>query len=61
MSNAQRSPKGVLLEDLTWIEGVYGDPTLATREKGELLVQSLIAGILQDIEALRRSELPQRL
>ena len=41
--------------------GVYGDPTLATREKGDHLVEALIAGILQDIEALRRSELPQRL
>ena len=41
--------------------GVYGDPTLATRAKGELLVEALIAGILQDIEALRHSELPQRL
>jgi creatinine amidohydrolase len=41
--------------------GVFGDPTLATREKGDHLVEALISGILQDIETLRCSELPQRL
>ena len=38
--------------------GVYGDPTLATREKGDQVVEALVAGILRDIEALRCSELP---
>lgn len=33
--------------------GVFGDPTLATREKGEILLRGLVAGILKDIEDLR--------
>jgi creatinine amidohydrolase len=37
--------------------GVYGDATLATREKGARVVEALVAGILQDIEALKHSEL----
>lgn len=35
--------------------GVYGDPTLATREKGEAIVEAMVEGILEEIEALRRS------
>ncbi|APR82820.1 Creatinine amidohydrolase [Minicystis rosea] len=38
--------------------GIYGDPTLATRAKGEKLVAALTRAILDDIEALRRSPLP---
>lgn len=38
--------------------GIWGDPTLATREKGELLVETLVSGILDDIEAVRRAALP---
>ncbi len=34
--------------------GVYGDPTLATREKGEAIVEAMVKGILQEVEALRR-------
>jgi creatinine amidohydrolase len=34
--------------------GVYGDPTLATREKGEAIVEAMVAGILAEIESLRR-------
>ncbi len=33
--------------------GIWGDPTLATRAKGEALVENMVAGILADIEALR--------
>jgi len=33
--------------------GVFGDPTLATRAKGEILLRGLVAGILKDIEDLR--------
>ncbi len=33
--------------------GVFGDPTLATRKKGEILVHGMVEGILKDIEALR--------
>lgn len=38
--------------------GTWGDPTLATREKGELLVATLVAAMLADIEALRTRPLP---
>lgn len=38
--------------------GVYGDATLATREKGERIVEAAVAGILAEIEALRRAPLP---
>ena len=34
--------------------GVYGDATLATRAKGEAVVQAIVNTILKDIEALRR-------
>lgn len=33
--------------------GVWGDPTLATREKGRIYVEALVAGVLKDIETLR--------
>ena len=33
--------------------GIWGDPTLASREKGEIVVEALIAAILADIAALR--------
>jgi creatinine amidohydrolase len=39
--------------------GVYGDPTLATREKGEAIVEAMVAGILREIEALRRQPIAQ--
>ena len=38
--------------------GIWGDPTLATREKGRVIVEALVAGILEDIEAIRRAPLP---
>jgi creatinine amidohydrolase len=38
--------------------GVSGDPTLATREKGRVLVETLVTGILEDIERLRVAALP---
>ena len=38
--------------------GVWGDPTLATREKGRAVVESLVATILKDIEELRQTALP---
>jgi creatinine amidohydrolase len=39
--------------------GVYGDPTLATREKGQAIVEARVAGILREIEALRRAPAPR--
>jgi len=38
--------------------GVWGDPTLATRDKGRVIVEGLVSGILEDIEALRRASPP---
>lgn len=38
--------------------GVLGDPTLATAEKGRALIDTLIAGVLADIENLRTAPLP---
>lgn len=34
--------------------GSWGDPTLATREKGQRVTEALVAGILRDIDQLRR-------
>jgi creatinine amidohydrolase len=39
--------------------GIWGDATLATREKGEALVEALTGSMLRDIEALRRAPLPE--
>lgn len=38
--------------------GVWGDATLATKEKGAILAEALAAGILDDIEKLRSAPLP---
>ena len=38
--------------------GVWGDPTLATREKGEKLCEGLVAILLEEIEATRTASLP---
>jgi creatinine amidohydrolase len=38
--------------------GILGDPTGATREKGQVLVETLLTGALEDIENLRSAALP---
>ncbi len=38
--------------------GAWGDPTLATREKGQAVVEAQVATILKDIEDLRQTALP---
>lgn len=38
--------------------GAWGDPTLATREKGEAVVESLVKTILSDIDELHKTTLP---
>lgn len=38
--------------------GIWGDPTLATRAKGERVVAALTAALLADLEALRQAALP---
>jgi creatinine amidohydrolase len=40
--------------------GVWGDATLATRSKGEKLVEAAVTGILGEIDQLRHSPLPAR-
>jgi len=37
--------------------GIYGDATLATREKGEQVVEAIVTGMLREIENLRRCPL----
>jgi creatinine amidohydrolase len=39
--------------------GVWGDPSLATREKGRAIVDALVSAILQDVEELRVAPLPR--
>lgn len=38
--------------------GVWGSATLATRDKGQVVVESLVKGILDDIETIRHAPLP---
>ncbi|HSC27204.1 MAG TPA: creatininase family protein [Vicinamibacterales bacterium] len=38
--------------------GIWGDPTLATADKGRIIVESIVAALLDDIDALRVAELP---
>jgi len=38
--------------------GVWGDPTLATREKGQKVTEATLAVILKQIETLRKTALP---
>ena len=38
--------------------GAWGDPTLATREKGQAVVESLVATILKEIDDLRKAAPP---
>lgn len=40
--------------------GTWGDPTLATREKGERVVEALTATLLADVAALRDAPLPEK-
>lgn len=40
--------------------GIFGDATLATRDKGRRYVEARVADILDDIAALRRTPLPTR-
>jgi len=38
--------------------GIYGDATLATREKGRQVVEAQVLDLLEEIEALRRTKVP---
>jgi creatinine amidohydrolase len=50
-----RDPHGAGVYSAT---GIWGDPTLATQEKGRKVTEALVAGILREIEDLRHSPLP---
>ena len=50
-----RNPTGTGVYSPT---GSWGDPTLATREKGRIVTVTLVDGILRDIATLRASALP---
>jgi creatinine amidohydrolase len=47
-----RNPKGPGIYSST---GVYGDPTLATKEKGKILVESIINEVVSEIEKMIES------
>ena len=49
----QRGAPGTFSES-----GVWGDPTLATRDKGRVVVEGLVAGILERHRTLRRATPP---
>lgn len=38
--------------------GIYGDATLATREKGEIVVEAMVVGIRKEIQLLRNTKVP---
>lgn len=40
--------------------GIYGDATLATRDKGRVVVEAMVEGILREIDQLRREPLPAK-
>jgi creatinine amidohydrolase len=40
--------------------GIFGNATLATKEKGEALTTALVDGILAEIEGVRQAELPAK-
>jgi creatinine amidohydrolase len=40
--------------------GVYGDATLATRDKGKAMADAMLEGMLTEIETVRRSALPAK-
>jgi len=50
-----RNPKG---EGTYSPTGIWGDATLATREKGEKVTRAMLEGMLKEIEELRRAALP---
>jgi creatinine amidohydrolase len=47
-----RDPKG---DGSYSASGIYGDATLATRQKGEIVVRAIVDGIFKEIKELRSS------
>ncbi len=54
-------PELVDMNEARWMPGVYGDPTFATREKGEQLLNAAIAGLIETINDLHSGVLEKRL
>jgi len=52
-----RDPKGPGTYSPT---GIWGDATLATREKGRRVVEAMVEGMLKEIETLRATPVPAR-
>jgi creatinine amidohydrolase len=52
-----RNPKAT--EGVYSPTGIWGDPTLATLEKGKKLTEALVRGVLKEIEDLRRNAIPE--
>jgi creatinine amidohydrolase len=52
-----RDPKGAGTYSPT---GIWGDATLATREKGRRVVEAMVEGMLKEISALRGLTVPKR-
>jgi creatinine amidohydrolase len=52
-----RDPKGPGTYSPT---GIWGDATLATREKGRRVVEATVDGMVKEIESLRRTPVPAR-
>ncbi len=50
-----RNPQGPGTYSAT---GIFGDATLATKEKGEKVTKALVEGILKEIEELRQTPVP---
>jgi creatinine amidohydrolase len=52
-----RNPNGPGVYSAT---GIFGNATLATKEKGEQLTKALVQGVLAEIDSLRQEPLPPR-
>lgn len=52
-----RDPKGKGVYSAT---GIYGDATLATKAKGKVITETLVAAIKREIEALREAKVPSK-
>src|SRR5271165_704080 len=48
-----RNPKG---EGSYSASGIFGDATLATRQKGEIVVRAIVDGILKEIQGFQRAQ-----
>jgi creatinine amidohydrolase len=52
-----RDPKGKGTYSPT---GIWGDPTLATREKGRIVVEAMVEGMAAEVKALAADQPPAK-